>query len=79
MWRLARRSVGVALSAWRKAEEETGVRVGGLFGYNAQGSKWTFLFGGRYDYLGDEVDDSSITENDYQYALFGGFTYAFGK
>ena len=61
------------------ADEETGVRVGGLFGYNAQGSKWTFLFGGRYDYLGDEVDDSPITENDYQYSLFGGFTYAFGK
>lgn len=61
------------------ADDETGVRVGGLLGYNASGSKWTFLFGGRYDYLGDEVDNSSITENDYQYALFGGITYAFGK
>ncbi|MGB5623788.1 MAG: MipA/OmpV family protein [Gammaproteobacteria bacterium] len=61
------------------ADDETGIRLGGLLGYNASGSKWTFLGGARYDYLGDEVDDSSITENDYQYALFGGFTYAFGK
>ncbi len=61
------------------ADDETGIRLGGLLGYNASGSKWTFLGGARYDYLGDEVDNSSITENDYQYALFGGFTYAFGK
>jgi len=61
------------------ADDETGVRLGGLLGYNASGSKWTFLGGARYDYLGDEVDNSSITENDYQFALFGGFTYAFGK
>ncbi|MGB5211410.1 MAG: MipA/OmpV family protein [Gammaproteobacteria bacterium] len=60
-------------------DDETGFRAGMTFGYNAPGSKWLFLAGGRYTYLGDAIDDSPITDEDYQYSLFGGVAYSFGK
>lgn len=53
-------------------------RVQALTAYRFSESRWMAYFGGRYDFLGDEITDSPIVGDDYQYILMTGFTYTFG-
>lgn len=54
-------------------------RVGMTIGYQRPSSKWLLLFGARYDFMGDEVDDSPITSDDKQFMGFVGVGYTFRK
>jgi hypothetical protein len=62
-----------------EGDDETWVRLGLVLGYQRPESKWMFLVGGRYDIMGDEVDDSPITSDDKMLMGFAGFGYSFGK
>jgi len=62
-----------------EGDDETWVRAGLFLGYQRPGSKWMFIGGGRYDFMGDEVDDSPITSDDRMFTGFLGFGYSFGK
>lgn len=62
-----------------KGDDQTFGRVGIVFGYQRPESKWMFLFGGRYDFMGDEVDDSPITSDDKQFMGFLAIGYTFRK
>jgi outer membrane scaffolding protein for murein synthesis (MipA/OmpV family) len=62
-----------------EGDDETWVRLGLVLGYQRPESKWMFLVGGRYDIMGDEVDDSPITSDDKMFMGFAGFGYSFGK
>ena len=60
------------------ADAETNFRLGAVTVYRPEGSKWSFLLGGRYDMFGDEIDDSPITNDDAQLMVIAGFGYTFG-
>jgi len=62
-----------------EGDDQTFARVGLTFGYQRPESKWLFLFGGRYDFMGDEVDDSPITSDDKQFMGFLAIGYTFRK
>jgi outer membrane protein len=62
-----------------EGDDETWVRLGLVLGYQRPESKWMFLVGTRYDFMGDEVDDSPITSDDKMFMGFAGFGYSFGK
>lgn len=62
-----------------KGDDQTFGRVGIVFGYQRPESKWMFLIGGRFDFMGNEVDDSPITSDDKQFLGFAAIGYTFRK
>ena len=62
-----------------EGDDEIFYRVGLSMGYQRPQSPWLFVFGGRYDFMGDEVDDSPITSEDEMFTGFVAFGYTFGK
>lgn len=62
-----------------EGDSEYFYRAGLVVGYQRPQSPWLFVFGGRYDFMGDEVDDSPITSEDEMFTGFLGFGYTFGR
>lgn len=60
-------------------DSELSYRVGALLTYQQPTSPWMFLLGARFDFLGDEIDNSPITEEDSQLNVLAGIAYTFGK
>ena len=59
------------------ADEDISYRTDlGIF-YSKPGSRWVYSAGFRYEFYGDEVDDSPITDDDTVFSAFGGIAYAF--
>ena len=53
----------------------TNFRLQAVTNYRPEGSKWRYFLGGRYEVLGDEIDDSPITDDDSRFMILAGFAY----
>lgn len=61
------------------ADSDFNYRLGAVAVYQQTGSPWMFLGGIRVDFLGDEISDSTIVEDDNEFAGVLGVAYSFGK
>ena len=61
------------------ADNDINYRLGAVAVYQQKASPWMFLGGIRYDFLGDEIDDSSIVEEDNELSALIGVAYTFRK
>jgi len=61
------------------ADDDINYRLGAVAIYQQPSSPWMFLGGLRYDFLGDEISDSPIVENDDELTAVLGVAYTFGK
>lgn len=59
------------------ADAETNVRLQAVAAYAPADASWTFLFGVRYDFFGDEIKDSPIVGEDGQLTAVFGVGYRF--
>lgn len=50
-------------------------RLQAVTSYTPEGSRWSYFLGGSYHLLGDEIDDSPITDDDGQFMVLAGFGY----
>ena len=61
------------------ADSDFNYRFGAVAVYQQKTSPWMYIGGLRYDLLGDEIDDSSIVDDDTELTAVLGVAYAFGK
>ena len=61
------------------ADSDMNYRLGATLIYQQNNSPWMFIVGARYDFLGDEIDDSPIVDDDTELTAVAGFGYSFGK
>ena len=61
------------------ADSDINYRLGATLIYQQNNSPWMFIVGARYDFLGDEIDDSPIVDDDTELTAVAGFGYSFGK
>ena len=61
------------------ADSDINYRLGAVAVYQQKTSPWMYLGGLRYDFLGDEIDDSPIVEDDTELTAFIGVAYTFRK
>ncbi len=66
-----------AIRAAYDADNEFIWRLQTVVSWNPGGSKWELIFGGRYDFQGDEYDDSTITSDDQMLTGFFAAGYRF--
>lgn len=59
------------------ADSDFNYRLGATLVYRQNNSPWMFLLGARYDFLGDEIDDSPIVSEDTELTAVAGFGYSF--
>lgn len=60
-----------------QADQETNYRAQLAVNWNPGGSNWQILFGGRFDFLGDEIDDSPIVADSTMFMGFFAAGYRF--
>ena len=58
-------------------DDTTNFRLQTIASWRPDGSRFTYIFGGRYEFLGDEIEDSPIVSEDKQWLAVVGFTYTF--
>jgi outer membrane protein len=58
-------------------DDTTNIRLQTIASWRPDGSRFTYLFGGRFEFLGDEIDDSPLTDEDTQWLAVVAFTYTF--
>jgi outer membrane protein len=58
-------------------DDTTNVRLQTIASWRPDGSRFTYIFGGRYEFLGDEIDDSPLVDEDTRWRAVAGFTYTF--
>jgi outer membrane protein len=61
------------------ADSDINYRVGVMAIYQQKSSPWMYMAGARYSFLGDEIDDSPIVDDDTELTAILGFAYSFGK
>lgn len=61
------------------ADDDINYRFDLALGYQKPGTRWLFSGGVRYELLGDEIDDSPITNDDAVFSTFIGAAYRFGN
>ena len=61
------------------ADDDINYRLGAVAVYQKKTSPWMYLAGLRFDFLGDEIDDSPIVEDDTELTAVLGVAYTFGK
>ena len=61
------------------ADSDINYRVGAFAVYQQKASPWMFLGGVLYNFLGDEIEDSSIVEEDNELIGLIGVAYTLGK
>jgi len=61
------------------ADDDINFRLGLEAAYRKPGSNWLFTGGVQYEYLGDEIDDSPITNDDAVFSALIGVGYTFGN
>ena len=61
------------------ADSDVNYRVGVVTIYQQKTSPWMYMAGLRYSFLGDEIDDSSIVDDDTELTAILGVAYTFGK
>lgn len=60
-----------------EADEQVIARLQAAAAWSPEDTKWTVIFGLRYDFMGDEVDDSPITDDDGMATAFLAVGYKF--
>lgn len=61
------------------ADDDINFRLGAVAIYQEKTSPWMYIGGLRYDFFGDEIDDSPIVSDDNELTAFIGVAYTFGK
>lgn len=61
------------------ADDDINYRFDLALGYQKPGTRWVYSGGIRYELLGDEIDDSPITNDDAVFSAFVGVAYRFGN
>lgn len=61
------------------ADSDYNYRLGAVAVYQQKTSPWMYIGGLRYDLLGDEIDDSSIVDDDTELTAVLGVAYTFRK
>jgi outer membrane protein len=61
------------------ANDDFNYRLGAVAVYQQKTSPWMFAGGLRYDIFGNEIEDSSIVDEDNEMTAFIGVAYTFGK
>ncbi|MGI9293924.1 MAG: MipA/OmpV family protein [Pseudomonadales bacterium] len=61
------------------ADDDINFRLGLNAAYQKPGSRWLYMGGVSYEFLGDEIDDSPITSDDGVFSAIIGIAYQFGN
>lgn len=61
------------------ADDDINYRLGAVAVYQKKTSPWMYIAGLRFDFLGDEIDDSPIVDDDTELTAVLGVAYTFGK
>jgi len=61
------------------ADDDVNFRLGLQAAYRKPGSNWLITGGVNYEFLGDEIDDSPITNDDQVFSASIGVGYTFGN
>ena len=61
------------------ADDDINFRLGLNAAYQKSGSRWLYMGGVSYEFLGDEIDDSPITSDDGVFSAIIGIAYQFGN
>ena len=61
------------------ADDDINFRINLNAAYQKPGSRWLYIGGVQYEFLGDEIDDSPITNDDGVFSAIIGIAYQFGN